>query len=70
MSSHLGVVSEEILSDMGIQFVSECMAEVSRLLSMHQLTTTPYDPMYNELVEKFNGALKCIYAEEIVLGAT
>ena len=49
---------EEILSDLGTQFVSECMQEVSRLLSIKQLSTTPYHPMCNGLVEKFNGSLK------------
>ena len=43
---------------MGSQFVSECMQEVSRLLSIRQTTTTPYHPMCNELVENFNGTLK------------
>lgn len=53
--SRLGV-PEEILSDLGTQFVSECMKEVIRLLSIKQLTTTPYHPMCNGLTEKFNGA--------------
>lgn len=57
MYSRLGV-PEEILSDLGTQFVSECMGEVARLLSMRRLTTTPYHPMCNGLVEKFNGTLK------------
>ena len=51
-------VPREMLSDMGSQFTSELMSEVSRLLSMRQLTTTPYHPMCNGLVEKFNGTLK------------
>lgn len=34
-------VPKEMLTDMGSQFTSELMAEVSRLLSMRQLTTTP-----------------------------
>ena len=38
--SSLGV-SEEILSDVGTQFVSECMEDVAQLLSIKQLTTTP-----------------------------
>lgn len=38
--SRLGV-PEEILSDLGTQFVSECMKEVTQLLSIKQLTTTP-----------------------------
>lgn len=34
------------------------MKEVGRLLSLAQLTTTPYHPACNGLVEKFNGTLK------------
>ena len=55
--SRLGV-AEEVLSDMDTQFVSECMQEVSRLLSIRQLSTTPYHPMCNGLMEKFNRTLK------------
>ena len=55
--SRLGI-PEEILSDLGTQFVSDCMKEVARLLSIKQLTTTPYHPMCNGLTEKFNGTLK------------
>ena len=55
--SRLGV-PEEVLSDLGTQFVSECMKEVTRLLSIKQLTTTPYHPMCNGLTEKFNGTMK------------
>ena len=51
-------VPEEILSDLGTQFVSECMKKVARLLSIKQLTTTPYHPMCNGMMEKFNGAMK------------
>ncbi|XP_068215800.1 uncharacterized protein [Palaemon carinicauda] len=57
MFSRVGV-PEEILSDLGTQFTSDCMKEVARLLSMRQLTTTPYHPMCNGLVEKFNGTLE------------
>ena len=55
--SGLGV-PEEILSNLGKQFVSECMKEVTRLLSTKQLTTTPYHPMCNGLTEMFNGTIK------------
>ena len=51
-------VPEEILSDLGTQFVSKCMEEVSRLLSIKRLTTPPYHPVCNGLVKKFNGTLK------------
>ncbi|XP_060580696.1 uncharacterized protein LOC132737428 [Ruditapes philippinarum] len=57
MYSRLGV-PEEMLTDCGSQFTSQIMNEVSRLLSLRQLTTTPYHPMCNGLVEKFNGSLK------------
>ena len=53
-------VPSEILSDQGAQFTSSLMREVSRLLSLKQLTTTPYHPACNGLVERFNGTLKQI----------
>ena len=57
MHSRLGL-PEEVLSDLGTQFVSKCLEEVSRLLSIKRLTTTPYHPICNGLVEHFNGTLK------------
>ncbi|KAL3866326.1 hypothetical protein ACJMK2_043633 [Sinanodonta woodiana] len=57
MFSMVGV-PEEILTDCGAQFTSELMSEISRLLSIKQLRTTPYHPMCNGLVERFNGTLK------------
>ena len=57
MYGRLGI-SEEVLSDLGTQFVSKCMEEVSRLLSIKRLTTTPYHPICNGFVESFNGTLK------------
>lgn len=45
-------VPKEMLTDMGSQFTSELMAEVSHLLSIRQLTTSPYHPMCNGLVER------------------
>ena len=38
--------------------MSECIQEVSRLLSIKGLTSTPYHPICNGLVERFNGTLK------------
>ncbi|GFO19548.1 Pol polyprotein [Plakobranchus ocellatus] len=55
--SRLGV-PEEVLSDQGTQFISDCMKEVCRLLGIKQKTTTPYHPMCNGLVERFNATLK------------
>jgi len=51
-------VPKEILSDQGSQFLSAVMKEVCRLLSVKQLVTTPFHPICNGLVEKFNGTLK------------
>ena len=51
-------VPQEILTDMGTQFVSDVMKEVTRLLSIKQLTSSPYHPICNGLVEKFNSTLK------------
>ena len=47
-----------MLTDIGTQFTSDLMKEVSRLISLKRLTTTPYHPMCNGLVERFNGSLK------------
>ncbi|XP_013382645.1 uncharacterized protein LOC106153310 [Lingula anatina] len=49
---------KEVLSDCGTQFTSDLMKEVSRLISMKQLFTTPYNPKCNGLCERMNGVLK------------
>ncbi|XP_069138991.1 uncharacterized protein [Argopecten irradians] len=51
-------IPREVLTDQGSQFTSDLMKEVSRLLSIRRFTTTPYHPMCNGLVERFNGTLK------------
>lgn len=48
----------EILCDRGSSFTSGLMREVNDLLSIRQMRTTPYHPMSNGLVERFNGTLK------------
>ena len=48
----------EMVTDRGTQFMSDVMKEVSRLMSIRHLTTTPYHPACNGLVEKFNGTMK------------
>ena len=50
--------SREILNDNGTQFVSQVMREVTRLISVKQLFSSPYHPMANGLCETFNGTLK------------
>ncbi|XP_077564677.1 uncharacterized protein LOC144180165 [Haemaphysalis longicornis] len=48
----------EILCDRSSTFTSNLMREVNHLLSVKQLHTTPYHPMCNGLVERFNGTLR------------
>ena len=55
--AHIGI-PREILTDQGTQFMGGVMEAVYRLLSIRHLTTTPYHPQCNGLVEKFNGTLK------------
>ena len=49
---------KEVLSDNGTQFVSQVMLEVSRLISVKQIFSSPYHPMANGLCDKSNGTLK------------
>lgn len=58
-------VPTEILTDQGTQFVGRVMEEVNRLLSIKQLTCTPYLPQANGLCEKFNGTLKAPFRKLI-----
>ena len=55
--SRLGIPEEE-LTDQGTQFMSECMQEVSRLIRIKILTSTPYHPICNGLIERCNGTPK------------
>ena len=57
MFSRVGI-PDEMLTDCGSQVTAEVMKEVSRLLSLQQLTTTPYHPMCNGLVERFHSKMK------------
>ena len=54
-------VPKEILSDQGSQFLSAVMKEMCRLLSLKQLVMTPYHPICNGFIEKFNGTLKDMF---------
>ena len=51
-------VPNSIVSDNGPQFVSNIMKEVSRLLSIETIHSSPYHPQGNGLVERLNGTLK------------
>ena len=51
-------IPREVLSDMGTQFTSDLMREISRLLSIKQKFCTPYHPLTSGAVERWNGTLK------------
>ena len=51
-------VPDEMLIDCVSQFTSAVMKEVSRLMSLQQLTTSVYRPMYNGLIEEVHATLK------------
>ena len=57
INSRVGI-PEEVLTDQGTQFMSECMQEASRLLSIKGLTSMPYHPICKELVVRWNGTFK------------
>ena len=48
-------IPEEMLTGQGTHFPSDCMQEVSRLLSIKSLSSRPYHLICNELVERWNG---------------
>ena len=50
----------EVLSDLGTQFVSDLMKEVSRLMSIKQIHCSRYHAMNNGMCEKQNGLIKKI----------
>ena len=49
---------EQILSDNGPQFKSELYEQVCKFFHIVIIKSTPYHPMSNGLVERFNGSLK------------
>lgn len=57
MFSRIGF-PREVLCDQASCFTSELMREVNDLLAIKHLSSTPYHPICNGLVERFNGTLK------------
>ena len=55
--SRMGIPNE-ILTDQDTHFTSDLMKEVGRLLSVGQMTTTPYHPICTGIIERLNGTLK------------
>ena len=57
MFSRIGF-PEQILSDNGPQFKSELYEQICRFFNVKPIKTTPYHPISNGAVERFNGTLK------------
>ena len=55
--SRLGI-PKQIMSDQGTNFMSRLMSGLFQKLRVHKIKTTPYHPMANGLVERWNGTLK------------
>ena len=51
-------VPEQILTDCGQNFVSRLLKELYQLLGVQSITTTPYYPATDGLVERYNGLIK------------
>ena len=51
-------IPREVLTDQGKQFTSDVMKEVGRLLSIKQLTTTPYHPAVMDLLRGSTALLR------------
>ena len=62
MFSRVGIPSEMLIEHEGRATI-EVMNEVSRLLSLQQLTTIPYRPYIKGPVEKFHALLNRVCAE-------
>ena len=48
----------QTLMDQGAQFTSLLLKHLYELLGMKSITTSPYHPQMDRLVERFNGTLK------------
>ena len=57
-----------MMSNVGMRFVSDCMAEVSNVFNIKRLIVMPYHPACIDFVEKFNRTLKkmlqCLYKDQ------
>ena len=51
-------IPDELLTDQGSNFVSELLNQLSSLLRIRRIKTSPYHPQTDGLVERFNDTLK------------
>ena len=55
----------EILPDRGAHFVGTMMRQLYKQLRIHKLTTTPYHPQTDGMVERFNATLKSMLRKSL-----
>ena len=56
-------IPSKILTDKGSQFTSEVMAQTCQRLGITHITTVPYRPQGNGILERFHGTLKPLLAK-------
>ena len=58
-------VPVEILTDRGAHFVGIMMSQLYKQLRIHKITTTPYHPQTDGMVERFNATLKSMLRKSL-----
>ena len=56
-------IPSKVLTDQGSQFTSEVMAQTCQRLGITHITTVPYRPQGNGILERFHGTLKPLLAK-------
>ncbi len=61
-------VPEKMLSDQGDQFCGRVVTELSKMLGIERVRTSPYHPQTNGTVERFHGTLNLFWASAWMRG--
>ena len=56
-------IPSKVLTDQGTQFMSEAMTQTCQLMGITHITTIPYRPQGNGILERFHGTLKPLLAK-------